>query len=180
MAPCQVTGPVSAYTAIHKLPCLQGHWIAAIGQLPVMVSGAVGCNQFIVASLTDSPMGQPLSAVSDPSARHRVVALTLEAKETEAPGLVMAFAMFGLPAIAGMLKVLILISVQQQQSLPSLLSHSMQCGATALGPVALALLLQWQQYCRLVKLLPLATLPRQWHCHKFTLGIKIITAMHCI
>ena len=91
---------------------MQGHWIAAIGQLPVMVTGAVECNQFIVASMTDPPMGQPLSAVNDPSAHHRVVALTLEAKETEAPGLVMAFAMFGLPAIAGMLKVTTLISVQ--------------------------------------------------------------------
>ena len=84
---------------------MQGHWIAAIGQLPVMVTGAVGCNQFIVASMTEPAMGQPLSAVSDPSAHHRVVALTLEAKETDSPGLVMAFAMFGLPAIAGMLKV---------------------------------------------------------------------------
>ena len=32
--------------------CLQGHWCAAIGQLPVRVSGAIGCNQLIVASLT--------------------------------------------------------------------------------------------------------------------------------
>ncbi len=85
--------------------CLQGHWIAAIGQLPVMVKGAIGCNQFIVASLTDPPMGQPLTAVNDPSAHQRVVALTLGAKETEAPGTVMAFAMFALPAIAGLIKV---------------------------------------------------------------------------
>ena len=76
-------------------------------------------------------MGQPLSVVSDPSAHQRVVALTLEAKEIEAPGLVMAFAMFGLPAIAGMLKVPMLFFVQQQNCLPSLLSYSVQFCATA-------------------------------------------------
>ena len=70
-----------------------------------MVKGSIACNQFIVASLTNPPMGQPLTAVSDPSANQRVVALTLEAKTGAAPGRVMAFAMFGLPAIAGLVKV---------------------------------------------------------------------------
>lgn len=44
-------------------------------------------------------------AVSDPSAHQRVVALSLEAKEMEAEGPVMAFAMYALPAIAGLIKV---------------------------------------------------------------------------
>ncbi len=70
-----------------------------------MVKGAVGCNQFIVASLTDPPRGQALTAVTDPSAHQRVVALSLEAKETEVEGPVMAFAMYALPAIAGLVKV---------------------------------------------------------------------------
>ncbi|KAL0032791.1 hypothetical protein WJX79_010493 [Trebouxia sp. C0005] len=82
----------------------KGHWVAAIGQLPVMVKGTVGCNEFIVASLTDPPRGQALTAVGDPSAHHRVVALSLEGKETEAEGPVMAFAMYALPAIAGLVK----------------------------------------------------------------------------
>ena len=50
-------------------------------------------------------MGQPLSAAHDPTASHRVVALTLAAKETEEPGMVMAFAMFALPAIGRMVQV---------------------------------------------------------------------------
>jgi len=70
-----------------------------------MVKGTVGCNQFIVASLTDPPRGQALTAVTDPSAHQRVVALSLEGKETEAEGRVMAFAMYALPAIAGLVKV---------------------------------------------------------------------------
>ena len=70
-----------------------------------MVKGTVGCNEFIVASLTDPPRGQALTAVGDPSAHHRVVALSLEGKETEAEGPVMAFAMYALPAIAGLVKV---------------------------------------------------------------------------
>lgn len=84
---------------------MQGHWCAAIGQLPVRVKGAIGCNEFIVASLTDPPLGQPLTAVNDPSARQRVVAFTLAAKETEAPGPVMAFVLFALPVIAQLIKV---------------------------------------------------------------------------
>ncbi len=71
-----------------------------------MVKGTVGCNQFIVASLTAPPRGQALTAVSDPSAHQRVVALSLEGKETEAEGPVMAFAMYALPAIAGLVKVI--------------------------------------------------------------------------
>jgi len=70
-----------------------------------MVKGTVGCNHFIVASLTDPPRGQALTAVTDPSAHQRVVALSLEGKETEAEGPVMAFAMYALPAIAGLVKV---------------------------------------------------------------------------
>jgi len=70
-----------------------------------MVKGTVGCNQFIVASLTDPPRGQALTAVSDPSAHQRVVALSLEGKESEAEGPVLAFAMYALPAIAGLVKV---------------------------------------------------------------------------
>ena len=71
-----------------------------------MVKGIDGSNQFVVASLTDSPKGQALTAVSDPSAHHRVVALSLEAKQTEAVGRVMAFALYAMPAIAGLVKVI--------------------------------------------------------------------------
>ena len=100
-----ITEPICASQTLHRDACSQGHWIAAIGQLPVTVKGPVGCNQFIVASLTDPPWGQALTAVNDPSAHQRVVALSLEGKETEAEGPVMAFAMYALPAIAGLVQV---------------------------------------------------------------------------
>ncbi len=85
--------------------CWQGHWIAAIGQLPVMVKGAIACNDFIVASVTDPPMGQSLNSVTTPMAQQPVVALCLESKESEAPGKVMAFVLFALPAISQLVQV---------------------------------------------------------------------------
>ena len=96
--------------------CLQGHWCAAIGQLPVRVSGAIGCNQLIVASLTHPPMGQSLADVADASAQHRVVALSLEAKQAEAPNRVKAFVFFGLPAISQLVQVTQNSSVQRVNS----------------------------------------------------------------
>ncbi len=83
----------------------QGHWIAAIGQLPVMVKGAIACNDFIVASVTDPPMGQSLNSVTSPMAKQPVVAFCLESKESEAPGKVMAFVLFALPAILQLVQV---------------------------------------------------------------------------
>ena len=85
--------------------CWQGHWIAAIGQLPVMVKGAIACNDFIVASVTDPPMGQSLNSVTTPMAQQPVVALCLESKESEALGKVMAFVLFALPAISQLVQV---------------------------------------------------------------------------
>lgn len=70
-----------------------------------MVKGVIGCNEFIVASLTDPPLGQPLQDVTDPLARQRAVAFTLAAKDTEEAGLVMAFVLFAFPVIAQMIKV---------------------------------------------------------------------------
>ncbi len=84
---------------------MQGHWCAAIGHVPVMVKGAIGCNELIVASLDHPPMGQPLTDVTDSSARQRVVAFTLQAKETEAPATVMAFALFALASVTELIKV---------------------------------------------------------------------------
>ena len=72
-----------------------------------MVTGTVDCNEFIVASLTDPPMGQSLATASDPSARQRAVAFTLAAKHTDAPGPVMAFVLFALPAISQLIKVMV-------------------------------------------------------------------------
>ena len=70
-----------------------------------MVKGVIGCNEFIVASLTDPPLGQPLQDVTDPLACQRAVAFTLAAKDTEAAGPVMAFVLFAFPVIAQMIKV---------------------------------------------------------------------------
>ena len=92
---------------VMNLFVLQGHWCAALGQLPVMVTGKVGCNEFIVASLTDPPMGQSLATASDPSAHQRAVAFTLAAKQTGAPGPVMAFVLFALPAVSQLIKVIV-------------------------------------------------------------------------
>ena len=72
-------------------------------------------------------------AVSDPSAHQRVVALSLEAKEMEAEGPVMAFAMYALPAIAGLVKVTshavnpIIKSSSSSCSSPSSFSSSSSC-----------------------------------------------------
>lgn len=84
---------------------LQGHWCAAMGQVPINVKGVIACNQFIVASLTDPPLGQPLPDATDASASQRVVAISLASKESPAPGEVMAFVFFGLPGIARLLQV---------------------------------------------------------------------------
>ena len=85
---------------------MQGHWCAAIGQVPVLVKGAIRCNQLIVASLTDPPMGQPLHGVNAPETLQRAVAISLATKESEEPGDVMAFILFALPAIGQMIEVI--------------------------------------------------------------------------
>ena len=76
-----------------------------MGQVPINVTGVIACNQFIVASLTDPPLGQPLPDAMDASASQRVVAISLASKESAAPGEVMAFVFFGLPGIARLLQV---------------------------------------------------------------------------
>ena len=70
-----------------------------------MVKGAIACNDLIVASLTDPPMGQSLSNVTTPMAQQPVVAICLESRESEAPGKVMAFVLFALPAISQLVQV---------------------------------------------------------------------------
>ena len=80
---------------------LQGHWCAAIGQLPVLVDGPVACRDFIAASLTCPPAGQRADP-SDPAAMQRIVAFALEDKTTDGLGRVHAFVLFGL-GIVGMM-----------------------------------------------------------------------------
>ena len=70
-----------------------------------MVKGAIACNDLIVASLTDPPMGQSLNSVTTPMAQQPVVAICLESKASEAPGKVMAFVLFALPAISQLVQV---------------------------------------------------------------------------
>lgn len=79
--------------------------MAAIGQLPVKVKGPIECNDLIVASLTDPPMGQSLGSADDPLAQQRVVAFSLESKGEEAVGEVMAAVLFALPAISQLVQV---------------------------------------------------------------------------